>query len=1291
FGWVTPLVKLGHRTVLNLADLLPLGTAMTTAHTIHHFHEAWEKEVRDRGPEAASPARVIYQLHKGKMWLTFFLMLCWLLFFMLSPIFFMRELTDYMSANSDKTVGYGVFLAIGYVICEALRSLFAHQYWCVQTTIGTGLRSMMYGAVYHKAIQLRDLSGYSVGELVNLSSSDGQRLFDASTMTCFIGTSLLMTIVVVVVTSLYVGPFAILGCSIYVFMIPLQSIVAKYSGTLRRRGVVLTDQRIRLMSELLNSMKLVKMYAWEKPFTERIAAIREQERGVLTIAAYIQSGLASIVPVAPVCAGVLTFSLTAATGGDVSASDAFATLALFNLMRFSFATVPRAVRALSETMVGLQRLKRFLLLENRQIRFPAPLKSSNVIEISNATVAWTAVTHTPTTGDPKKKGGLARSHAFRCHKVKRRRARKSANSEAALPEPQDIPVLFDINLHVPRGQLIGVCGGVGSGKSSLLSAIIGQMKVQSGQIRCGDRIAYVSQQAWIQFMSLKENILFGEDFDEEKYKHALHVACLEPDLEALPGGDATEIGERGINLSGGQKQRVSLARAVYSDCDIYLLDDPLSAVDANVGRHIFEKCLRGSLRGKTVVFVTHQLQFLPQCDRVIYMEGGRVAQDGTYAELIAEGAGAKRERRSTLGQLVRNLVEERQQNGKVGSDAPSIKTIAEAEDTKSTKEEPSEPKKDGQQLVQAELREKGAVNLSTYSKYARASGGMAVAIFVLFLFILAVALKNASDIFLSWWLGQGDGDDTNAADPGNISDNDNVDTYSLIYGMSAVALLLVTAFRAFLYNQRVLAASTHLHSQASPCIMQAPMAFFDSTPTGRILNRFAKDLDDVDVQLPAVLEQLLQNMFLIIFSLGVVAYVVPWFLIPLVPIMCFYVYLVRYFRPTQRETKRLDNISRSPLFSHLTATLQGLPTLHAFAKERPFLRELCLRLDENTMAFYSFWYSSRWFAYRLDFVTIMLTASVAVLMLILRNDIDPELAGLGLLYVSSLGGMFQFTTRLTAETEARFTAVERITGYITDLPSEAPAQRPEDPPANVWPSAGGITFRDVFVRYRPDLPPVLRNISFDIKPCEKIGIAGRTGCGKSTLMLVLYRLLELESGSIEIDGRSIAELGLHTLRSKLAIIPQDPTMFVGTVRSNLDPFDEATDEALWDALEKAHLKQTIQALPSGLMSPVVENGENFSVGERQLLCLARALLRDSRILLLDEATSSADAKTDQAIQDTIEREFSGKRTLLIIAHRLDTIVDADRIMVLDDGELMEFDSPETLLANSSSRFAQLVA
>eukprot|EP00048_Salpingoeca_helianthica_P006844 m.103383 g.103383 ORF g.103383 m.103383 type:complete len:1048 (+) comp14147_c6_seq1:59-3202(+) len=591
----------------------------------------------------------------------------------------------------------------------------------------------------------------------------------------------------------------------------------------------------------------------------------------------------------------------------------------------------------------------------------------------------------------------------------------------------------------------------------------------------------------------------------------------------------------------------------------------------------------------------------------------------------------------------------------------------------------------GKKLVKEEMREEGSVGLQTYLSYINAAGGAVPVTVVALFYLLSVLAKIFSDYWLSWWLRQGNG----TTSSGSIHDNPNRDTYALIYGLSAVAMLLVQFCRGLLHNRIVLRASSTLHNRLFYKVICAPMSYFDTTLTGRIVNRFSKDLDDVDVQLPMQLEQLLQNLLALLCSLALIAWIFPHFLIACGPIFCFYAWVVVNFKPTQREIKRCENLSRSPVISWLSASLQGLPTLHAYRKEHTFAVEYSSRVDANARAFFSLQYVTEWFALRLDLVTTLMTGTTALLVVILRGNVDNTLAALALLYATSLAGVLQFTTRLLADVETRFTSVERISTYVNTLPAEAPALVADKRPPPAWPTEGAITFKQVSARYQPSMPLVLKDMSCTIRPRDKIGIVGRTGAGKSSLALVLFRIVEPESGTVLIDGLDTAQMGLRDLRSKLAIIPQDPVLFAGTVRYNVDPFGTHDDTAIWAALERAHIKDKIAGLPQGLEASVVESGENFSVGERQLICMARALLRHSKILVMDEATAAIDTQTDGLIQRTIREAFS-ECTLLIIAHRLDTIADCDRIIVMDQGTIAEMDSPANLLANPTSHYARLV-
>uniref|UniRef100_A0A8D1AN97 Multidrug resistance-associated protein 1 n=1 Tax=Sus scrofa TaxID=9823 RepID=A0A8D1AN97_PIG len=939
----------------------------------------------------------------------------------------------------------------------------------------------------------------------------------------------------------------------------------------------------------------------------------------------------------------------------LDAQKAFVSLALFNILRFPLNILPMVISSIVQASVSLKRLRIFLSheeLEPDSIQ-RLPIKdvgTTNSITVKNATFSW------------------ARS---------------------------DPPTLHGITFSIPEGSLVAVVGQVGCGKSSLLSALLAEMDKVEGHVAIKGSVAYVPQQAWIQNVSLRENILFGRQLQERYYKAVIEACALLPDLEILPSGDRTEIGEKGVNLSGGQKQRVSLARAVYCNSDIYLFDDPLSAVDAHVGKHIFENVVgpKGMLKNKTRLLVTHGLSYLPQVDVIIVMSGGKISEMGSYQELLARDgafaeflrtyASAEQEQgepEDGLGGISSPGKEAKQmENGVLVTEAAGKHLQRQFSSSSSYSgdvgrhhtstaelQKPGAQAEDTWKLMEADKAQTGQVKLSVYWDYMKAIG-LFISFLSIFLFLCNHVAALVSNYWLSLWTD----------DPIVNGTQEHTKVRLSVYG----ALGISQGVTVFAYSMAVsiggIFASRRLHLDLLHNILRSPMSFFERTPSGNLVNRFSKELDTVDSMIPQVIKMFMGSLFNVVGACIIILLATPVAAVIIPPLGLIYFFVQRFYVASSRQLKRLESVSRSPVYSHFNETLLGVSVIRAFEEQERFIRQSDLKVDENQKAYYPSIVANRWLAVRLEFVGNCIVLFAALFAVISRHNLSAGLVGLSVSYSLQITAYLNWLVRMSSEMETNIVAVERLKEY-SDTEKEAPWRIPEVAPPSTWPQVGRVEFRDYGLRYRDDLDLVLKHINVTIDGGEKVGIVGRTGAGKSSLTLGLFRINESAEGEIVIDDVNIAQIGLHDLRFKITIIPQDPVLFSGSLRMNLDPFSQYSEEEVWTSLELAHLKGFVSALPDKLNHECAEGGENLSVGQRQLVCLARALLRKTKILVLDEATAAVDLETDDLIQSTIRTQFHDC-TVLTIAHRLNTIMDYTRVIVLDKGEIREHGSPSELL------------
>ncbi|OAF68604.1 hypothetical protein A3Q56_03641 [Intoshia linei] len=1061
-------------------------------------------------------------------------------------------------------------------------SLALHYMFSVSTKLSVNIYSCMCSAIYDKSLKISNTVDKDVGKISNLMSIDAKDFQDTITYSWVFFSAPFQLIIASYMLWRTVGVSTFFGITVVFIALPINMVIMKKLRYHQTEIMGIRDERIKFISQVMDGIRILKLYSWEMAMGEKITAIRKRELYHLTWMNYLNAAITFVWNFAPNGIVLSIYIGYVFLNGTINPEVVFVTLTLINILKFPITMLPMIIAFGLRTVTSFKRLNSFFAIKERDATYIKDFNSEEyAVKINNGSFGW-----------------------------------NKNNS-----------VLKDLNISFKKGNVTAIVGKVASGKSTLIQSILGETLCNNGSIDIDGRISYCAQTAWLQNMSIRDNILFGSEYNSRRYKKIISACSLEPDFNALVDGDQTEIGEKGVNISGGQKQRIALARSIYSNDDIYIFDDILSAVDAHVGKHIFDNILsiNGILKNKTRIFVTNGMSYLSDVDSIIVMgDNGKVACKGNISDLECEG--------SEFLEFNQRKVSDTET-----SHIPAV-------------------------LVNKETLKEGDVKMSVYTNYFKEIG-----IFTLLSTLLCYIISNlfliGSSIYLQIWTS-----DTNAR---ANSIGAKMGWYSGMMGGQAIFLAIYAASIAMAFVK----GSRGLHVRMLHAVLRSPVSFFNSTPTGRLINRFTKDMTAVDIVMPGQLKGFIGTLFGVIGSFFILVYSNYVILIVIIPLCIVYYTIQRLYIRTSRQLKRIESVTRSPIFTKFSETLNGILTIRAFKLQHEFINDLFKAINKNNIFYYCNNQMNRWLAIRLDLIgnSLLLTSCIFAVYF----QLNSALCGLLITYCLTITGAMGWMVRMKSDLESNSVSIERIIEYMQLEDEGQYYHNHEEMNLRNWPSMGKIVFQNYTMSYRPDLPVALNNVSITINPNEKIGIVGRTGSGKTTLAMSLFRIDNPTSGSIIIDDVDISIIGLHELRYSISIIPQDPFVFSLSIRENLDPNFVFTDQDIWEALGHCHLKQYIESLEEGLNYNCGENGSNFSVGQRQLLCLGRALLRKCKIIVLDEATASIDPMTDTLIQKAIKENFNNC-TIITIAHRINTILDYDRILVMDSGKVAEYDTVQNL-------------
>nr|XP_043635509.1 ABC transporter C family member 8-like isoform X2 [Erigeron canadensis] len=1205
FSWVNQLLSLGYRKPLVLGDIPSLAPVDQAAIAHEKFTKAWDSlQTGKTSNNTNIVPKALAKVYFKEMLLSGLCVFLRTISVIISPLL-LYAFVDY-SNRKTKDLHQGLLLVGCLIVVKIMESLSHRQFFFNARRTGMRMRSALMVAVYEKQLKLSSLGKkrHSTGEVVNYIAVDAYRMGDFP-MWFHVGWSSFVQLFLAIGVL-----FSIVGLGVLPGLVPLIICAllnipfAKSMQKCQLEFMVAQDKRLRSTSEILNSMKVIKLQSWEEKFQKLVESCRDIEFHWLCESQFKRAFGTVLYWMSPtLISSFVFFGCVLLKSAPLDAATIFSILASLRSMAEPVRVLPDALSALIQVKVSFDRIYSFLvddeLKDHRMIR-NQELKTSNAhITIQDGNFAWDPDSPTPT--------------------------------------------LKNVNLEVKCGQKVAVCGSVGAGKSSMLYALLGEISKTSGTVDIFGSIAYVSQTSWIQSGTVQDNILYGKPMDRTKYEMAIKACALDKDIETFNHGDLTEIGQRGLNMSGGQKQRIQLARALYNDADIYLLDDPFSAVDAHTAATLFNDCVMSCLESKTVILVTHQVEFLSSVDNILVMQDGQVTQSGSYKDLLMAG--------TAFEQLVNA------HKDAITGLEPTGNLDESKEDT--DKSNLSKANSDGQllkglpgvQLTEEEEKELGNVGWKPFFDYVVISQGI--------WFLSSCVLSQSGFVALqaaaSYWLAFG-------------IQIPQITTIKLIFVytfLSTMSTLFVFG-RSFFATLMGLRASKSFFNKFTNSIFRAPMVFFDSTPVGRILTRASSDLSVIDFDIPFSFAYVCGSGIELLAMICIMASVTWQVLIVAIFGMVASKYVQGYYQPTARELMRINGTTKAPVMNYASETSLGVSTIRAFKMQDRFFKGY-LRLvdiDASTLLFSNA--TLEWLVMRIEAFSNLTLFTASFLLVLLPTGFVPSgLVGLSLSYALTLTGTQVFMTRWYCSLANYIISVERIKQFMHIAP-EPPAIVEKKRPPSSWPSMGRIQFQNLKLRYRPNAPLVLKGISCTFKEGTRVGIVGRTGSGKTTLITALFRLVEPDSGRILVDGLDICSIGLKDLRMKLSVIPQEPTLFRGSIRTNLDPLGLHSDDEIWKALEKCQLKGTITRLPNSLDSSVSDEGENWSAGQRQLFCLGRVLLRRNKILVLDEATASIDSATDAILQRIIREEFSSC-TVITVAHRVPTVIDSDMVMVLSFG------------------------